>query len=191
MLIICLSYEVFDSNSTVWKVCKLLPRLSLTRQPRIRFSWAEVHPWPECIVVWVRVRAVRRAGVGYGTMLNAKSYAKGSSMLHSISVYINGIYLVYTSIYQVYTFELEYAIYILDIFHVYSFELEYTRYIPGIFLYNVIYQVYTKYIFVFDLVYARYILYIFFWNCHIPGICPVYTFWVYISSIYQVYTCII
>ena len=47
MLIICLSYEVLDSNSTVWKVCKFLPRLSLTRQPRIRFSWAEVHSWPE------------------------------------------------------------------------------------------------------------------------------------------------
>ena len=79
-------------------------------------------------------------------------------------------------IYQVYTFELEYAIYILGIFHVYSLELEYTRYIPGIFLYIVIYQVYTRYIFKFDLVYARYTPYIFFLNCHIPGICLVYTF---------------
>ena len=87
--------------------------------------------------------------------------------------HMSGISLVYT---RYILFELEYAIYILGIFHVYSFELEYTRYIPGIFLYIVIYQVYTKYIFKFDLVYARYIPYIFFLNCHIPGICLVYTF---------------
>ena len=36
-----------DSNLTVWKVCKLLPRLSETRQPvRIRFSWAELQTSP-------------------------------------------------------------------------------------------------------------------------------------------------
>jgi hypothetical protein len=47
-----------------------------------------------CIVVWVRVRDVWRAGVGYGTMLTAKSYAKGPSVLHAI--YIHDINLGYT-----------------------------------------------------------------------------------------------
>ena len=37
-----------DSNSTLWKVCKLLPCLSDTRQPvRILFSWAELQSSPE------------------------------------------------------------------------------------------------------------------------------------------------
>jgi hypothetical protein len=41
-----------------------------------------------CIVVWVQVRDVPGAGVGYGMMLTGKSYAKGPSVLHAIYIYM-------------------------------------------------------------------------------------------------------